>query len=58
MPRDGLMREVSEARDPREVSFFHAFSDPREVRAEIEAAGLSPEEVAPGWWVCRRAMSP
>ncbi|MFI5339007.1 MAG: class I SAM-dependent methyltransferase [Candidatus Methylomirabilales bacterium] len=53
-PGDGYMREISEASDPQEQVFFHDFSTPGEVRAEIEAAGLSAEEVAPGWWICRR----
>ncbi|MBI3030216.1 MAG: class I SAM-dependent methyltransferase [Candidatus Rokubacteria bacterium] len=54
---DGYMRELSEASDPREACFFHDFSGPGEARAEIEAAGLSGEEVGPGWWVCRSALS-
>jgi SAM-dependent methyltransferase len=53
-PGDVYMRETSEASDPLEHVFFHDFSTASEVRAEIEAAGLSAEEVAPGWWVCRR----
>ena len=55
-PGDGYMRQVSEASDPREPCFFHDFSDRQEVKAELEAAGLSAEEVTPGWWVCRRAL--
>ncbi len=55
-PGDGWMREVSEASDSRAPVFFHGFAGPGEVRAEIEAAGLSATEVIPGWWVCRRAL--
>lgn len=55
-PGDGYMRHLSEASDPREACFFHDFSGPAEVRAELEAAGLSAEEVSPGWWICRRAF--
>jgi hypothetical protein len=33
--------------------FFHDFSAPEDVRAEIETAGLTADEVAPGWWLCR-----
>ena len=55
-PGDGYMRELSETSDPREPCFFHDFSGPGEVRAELEAAGLSAQEVIPGWWVCRRAF--
>ena len=55
-PGDGLMRDVSEASDPREACFFHEFSGPVEVRGELEAAGFRAEEVRPGWWVCRRAF--
>lgn len=55
-PGDGYMREISEASDPQEQVFFHDFSTPGEVRAEIEAAGLSAEEVAPGWWICRKPL--
>ncbi len=54
-PGDGYMREVSEASDSREPIFFHAFRGPAEIRGEIQAAGLIPEEAIPGWWVCRRA---
>lgn len=54
-PGDRLMREVSEASDPREPVFFHDFSGPGEVRAEIAASGLAADEIAPGWWVCRKA---
>ena len=54
-PGDGYSRDVSEASDSREAVFLHSFRDGAEVRAEIEAAGLIPEEVAPGWWVCRKA---
>ncbi|MFQ5793379.1 MAG: class I SAM-dependent methyltransferase, partial [Acidobacteriota bacterium] len=53
-PGDGYMRELSEASDPQEPCFFHDFSGPGEVRVEIEAAGLSADEVSPGWWICRR----
>jgi len=56
-PGDGYMRDVTKASDPREAVFFHDFFDPQELRAEIEAAGLLAEEVAPGWWVCRKALS-
>lgn len=55
-PGDGYMRETSQASDPREACFFHNFSSPHEVRAELEAAGLSGEEVTPGWWVSRPAF--
>jgi SAM-dependent methyltransferase len=54
-PGDGYMRDVSEASDSREPIFFHAFLGPEHIRSEIEAAGLIPEEVSSGWWVCRRA---
>ena len=53
-PGDVYMRETSKASDPQAQVFFHDFSTPGEVRAEIEAAGLRAEEVAPGWWICRR----
>lgn len=55
-PGDRYMREVSEASDPREPCFFHDFSGPGEVRAEIDEAGLEAQEVAPGWWVCRQSL--
>ena len=55
-PGDVYMRETSEASDPQAPCFFHDFSTPAEVRAEIEAAGLTAEEVAPGWWVCRKPL--
>lgn len=55
-PGDGLLREPSEASDPREACFFHHFAGPEEARAEIEAAGLNGEEVLRGWWVCRRLL--
>jgi SAM-dependent methyltransferase len=54
-PGDGYIRDVSEASDSREAVFLHTFRTPAEVRSEIESAGLFPEEVAPGWWVCRKA---
>jgi len=54
-PGDGYMRDVSEASDSRAPIFFHAFRGPEEIRSEIAAAGLIPEEVSSGWWVCRRA---
>lgn len=53
---DRYMLEVSAASDPREPCFFHDFSGPGEVRAELESAGLSAEEVSRGWWVCRPAI--
>ena len=53
-PGDVHMRETSEASDPKAPVFFHQFSTLDEVRAEIEAAGFAVEEVAPGWWLCRR----
>jgi SAM-dependent methyltransferase len=53
-PGDGYMRDVSDASDSREPIFFHAFRDPQDVRSEIEAADLFPEEVSLGWWVCRK----
>ena len=53
-PGDGYMRDVSDASDSREPIFFHTFRRPQDVRSEIEAAHLIPEEVAPGWWVCRK----
>jgi hypothetical protein len=53
-PGDGYIRDVSEASDSREAVFLHTFRTPAEVRSEIESAGLFPEEVAPGWWVCRK----
>lgn len=52
-PGDRRMREVSNASDPRTGCFFHDFAGPREVAAELEAAGLGHEEVEPGWWICR-----
>ncbi len=55
-PGDGYMREISEASDPQAPCFFHEFATPGEVRAEIEAAGLSAEEVAPDWWICRKPL--
>jgi SAM-dependent methyltransferase len=57
-PGDRHMREVSNASDPRTGCFFHDFAGPREVGAELEAAGLTAEEVAQGWWACRRAVLP
>jgi SAM-dependent methyltransferase len=54
-PGDGYIRDVSEASDSREAVFLHTFRTPAEVRSEIESAGLFPEEVASGWWVCRKA---
>jgi SAM-dependent methyltransferase len=55
-PGDVYMRETSEASDPQAPCFFHDFSTAAEVRAEIEAAGFSAEEVAPGWWLCRKPL--
>ena len=55
-PGDVYMRETSEASDPQEQVFFHDFSSPDEVRAEIEAAGLTADEVSAGWWVCRKPL--
>jgi len=55
-PGDRFSGEVSPVSDPRGPCFFHDFSGPAEVRAEIEAAGLSAEEVSPGWWVSHRAL--
>lgn len=55
-PGDGYMRLLSEASDPRAPSFFHDFSGAGAVRAELEAAGLSAEEIMPGWWACRIAL--
>jgi SAM-dependent methyltransferase len=52
-PGDGYMREVSEASDPRAAIFFHRYAGPGEVASEVGAAGLSAEELAEGWWVCR-----
>jgi len=52
-PGDVYMRETSEASDPQDPVFFHVFATPAEVRAEIEAAGFTADEVAPGWWLCR-----
>lgn len=57
-PGDALVREISEASDPREACFFHDFAGPGEVRGELEAAGFSPLEEAPRWWVCRKALPP
>ena len=54
-PGDGYIRDVSEASDSREAVFLHTFRNGAEVSAEIESAGLIPEEVAAGWWVCRKA---
>jgi SAM-dependent methyltransferase len=53
-PGDVYMRETSEASDSRDPVFFHVFSTAADVRAEIEAAGLAADEVAPGFWLCRR----
>jgi SAM-dependent methyltransferase len=53
-PGDGYLREPSEASDPQAPCFFHEFSTPGEVRAEIGAAGLTADEVSSGWWICRR----
>jgi SAM-dependent methyltransferase len=55
-PGDRWVGEVSTVSDPREKCFFHDFSGPGEVKAELEAAGFSGREEAPGWWVCRRAL--
>ena len=55
-PGDVYMRETSEASDPQAPCFFHEFSTPAELRAEIEAAGLTADEVSPGWWICRRPL--
>jgi 2-polyprenyl-3-methyl-5-hydroxy-6-metoxy-1,4-benzoquinol methylase len=55
-PGDVYMRETSEASDPEAACFFHEFSTPGEVGAEIEAAGFTAEEVAPGWWICRKPL--
>jgi SAM-dependent methyltransferase len=54
-PGDGYIRDVSEASDSREPIFLHTFRGPADIRKEIEAAGLFPEEVSSGWWVCRKA---
>lgn len=52
-PGDGYLRETSEGSDPKVPVFFHEFSTPDDVRAEIETAGFTAEEIAPGWWLCR-----
>jgi SAM-dependent methyltransferase len=52
-PGDRHMRHVSEGSDATQPCFFHDFESPAAVRAELEAAGLSPEEVEPSWWVVR-----
>jgi SAM-dependent methyltransferase len=52
-PGDVYMRETSDASDPRAPCFYHVFPTAAEVRAEIEAAGLTAKEVSPGWWICR-----
>ena len=52
-PGDVYMLETSEASDPQAPVFFHVFSTAAEVQTEIEAAGFTVEEVAPGWWLCR-----
>jgi 2-polyprenyl-3-methyl-5-hydroxy-6-metoxy-1,4-benzoquinol methylase len=54
-PGDCYLREASEGSDPKVPVFFHDFSAPEDVRAEIETAGLTADEVAPGWWLCRRS---
>ena len=54
-PGDGYMLAVSDASDPREPCFFHYFDGPREVQAELEAAGFTAEEASSGWWLCRPA---
>lgn len=56
-PGDGYMREVSEASDPTAPCYFRDFARPDEVRVEIEAAGFTAEEVARGFWVCRKKGS-
>lgn len=52
-PGDGLMREVSAGSDPGRACFFHFYDGPRALRAELDAAGFSADEVRRGWWVCR-----
>jgi hypothetical protein len=52
------MRETSEASDPQAPCFYHVYSTAAEVRAEIEAAGFTTEEVSPCWWLCRRRPAP
>jgi len=56
-PGDGYILEVSDASDPREPCFFHCFDGPREVQAELEAAGFAAEEASSGWWICRPISS-
>src|SRR5262245_12340342 len=51
---DGYLRDVSEASASREPIFYHTFQRPADVAAEIEAAGLSPHETGPGWWICQK----
>jgi SAM-dependent methyltransferase len=57
-PGDVYMRETSEASDPQAPCFYHVYSTAAEVRAEIEAAGFTTEEVSPCWWLCRRRPAP
>jgi SAM-dependent methyltransferase len=52
-PGDGYMIEVSDGSDPSRACFFHNYDDPRDVRAELEAAGFAAHEARPGWWICR-----
>jgi 2-polyprenyl-3-methyl-5-hydroxy-6-metoxy-1,4-benzoquinol methylase len=52
-PGDGYMREVSAGSDPGRACFFHFYDGPTAVRAELQAAGLTADEVSQGWWICR-----
>jgi SAM-dependent methyltransferase len=52
-PGDRQIRAVSAVSDPGVACFFHDFSGPDDVKAEIVAAGLSGQEELPGWWICR-----
>jgi SAM-dependent methyltransferase len=54
-PGDSDMCEVSHGSDPARACFFHNYDGPGEIRGELQAAGFTAHEAAPGWWVCRPA---
>ena len=51
-PGDGYMSETSRSSDPGSPCYFHRFSGPAEVFAEITAAGFRGRETMSGWWIC------
>jgi SAM-dependent methyltransferase len=53
-PGDRLVRHLSLASDAEMPCFYHAFRSPREIRREIEAAGLAGEMAPEGPWIIRR----